>query len=359
MPIRLPPTAGQALRNDGRGAYRRLSTVPARMPPAPSRSVSTPPPAAPAPAPRARPEALFAPPSPRAPNAGAGAGPDAPPLWRRSLNAVGRVLAWPFAAAASITCALGAAVLWVWHQIVDDADDEGEDGGGTASPWRRERSFAELHLSAANEEQNEKECNRNSYLAAMRRPGTWGSELELHVLAERAQVRAQVWRVEDGPGGEAYVCCATAGAQDAPRVVNLKLVSSHYSALLVANGEERCEAGARRALTNFRRTTIPADGDCQFLAFAYAADLPYARRLLDYINDDGRGPAGALAADQALLQHFGLNDADLTDDDAVAGAALAELVARQRSELVAQLNQPTYFEQIDMLVVQELAERGR
>lgn len=361
MPIRLPPTAGQALRHNGSQPYRRLATVPPRTPPAPPRAVASRAPHAAdalAPTAKARVEAPAAPDQAEA--ACAPADPAAPPLWRQVLATLGRVVTWPLLAVANLGGALGAGLSWVWQQILDEDEDEEEDDvGGMPLVWRRPRSFAELHLSAANETPGEKADNRAQYVAAMGRRGTWGSELELHVLAERAQVRAQVWDLEAGRGGEAYVCCATVGAQHAARVVNLKLVRAHYSALLGTDGDGRCAPGTRRASTDFRRITIPANGDCQFLAFAYAADLPHARRLLDSVNDDGREPEGTLRADAALLRYFELDAAQLSDDRAVAEAALAELVVRQRRELVAELSEPTYEDKIDTLVVQELAEAAR
>lgn len=211
-------------------------------------------------------------------------------------------------------------------------------------------------LTIPNETAAQKAENRRRYVAGMAALGTWGGEYELIVMAEQYNVRVQVFSpgVEKNDG--TYVCNAVRGVPDAEKVINLHYDQRHYRALMHVAGTRRVEAETARPKKDYRDVNVPGEGDCLFIAFAYAANVAYTRRLVDHLAIHARRADSGLRADVTLAQQLDVDPAAYPDDTTFARAALDALTLRLRRRLARELLRPRHAENLDLCVVHQRAD---
>lgn len=211
-------------------------------------------------------------------------------------------------------------------------------------------------LTLLNETAAQKAENRRRYIASMGRLGTWGGEYELIVLAEQWNVRVQVFSPGVEKNAGTYVCSAVRGVPGAEKIINLHYDQRHYRALMHLAGGRRVEAEAVRRKKDYRDVNVPGEGDCLFVAFAYAANVAHTRRLVDHLATPARRADSGLRTDAALAQQLDVDPTAYSDDTTFATAALDALTMKLRRRLVRELSRPRHTENLDLCVVHQLAD---
>ena len=208
----------------------------------------------------------------------------------------------------------------------------------------------------ANDAAAQRAQSRRDYIASMASLGTWGGEYELIVLAEQWNVRVQVFAPGVEKNADKFVCTAVRGAPNAEKVINLRYDQRHYRALMLLAGDRRVEAEAARPKKDYRDVNVPGEGDCLFIAFAYAANVAHARRLVDHLASPTRGVESGLRTDATLAEQLDVDPSVYPDDTSFATAALNALTMRLRRRLARELRRPRHEENLDICVVHQAAD---